>query len=340
MVSSDGNQQGQVRECEGLEAQQLSTMIRESQVENAVTFLLHPKVVGSPDSQKLVFLQQKGLNQLEIKEAFKRFQQRREMQMFQYSNSNGYQSPPTSFLDISNYSTWARSAQIAIGIGMVAGVAYALKQWLSPMLRKWADQWVGKQQFQTEQEVVVEMKRATEAMQSVAIDLKSSLQQMSSMLASQQTNLQSQVVQLKEEMRSVSSPGGMLSAELMHRRRSYRDDQQGGSQSPHNSGGGGSSTPDQPPYSPAYNQVVEMLHRGETPSNVRNIDDRPPNPNQQLPTSMLQRPTKPWERRKSPEPNNVLSRSSGQVSPRSDSRAPDNGSSEAVSIQRLHSFDS
>eukprot|EP01025_Chloroclados_australasicus_P008710 TRINITY_DN13183_c1_g1_i3.p1 TRINITY_DN13183_c1_g1~~TRINITY_DN13183_c1_g1_i3.p1 ORF type:complete len:212 (-),score=23.28 TRINITY_DN13183_c1_g1_i3:9-644(-) len=201
MVSSDGNQQGQVRECEGLEAQQLSTMIRESQVENAVTFLLHPKVVGSPDSQKLVFLQQKGLNQLEIKEAFKRFQQRREMQMFQYSNSNGYQSPPTSFLDISNYSTWARSAQIAIGIGMVAGVAYALKQWLSPMLRKWADQWVGKQQFQTEQEVVVEMKRATEAMQSVAIDLKSSLQQMSSMLASQQTNLQSQVVQLKEEMR-------------------------------------------------------------------------------------------------------------------------------------------
>ena len=46
--------------------------LREPQVENAVKFLTNPKVLDAPLSQKLAFLQNKGLNEEEVAEALRR----------------------------------------------------------------------------------------------------------------------------------------------------------------------------------------------------------------------------------------------------------------------------
>lgn len=46
--------------------------IREDQVQNAVKFLSHPKVKGSPVMYRRSFLERKGLTKEEIDEAFRR----------------------------------------------------------------------------------------------------------------------------------------------------------------------------------------------------------------------------------------------------------------------------
>eukprot|EP00854_Cymbomonas_tetramitiformis_P008921 gene8921-10571_t len=47
-------------------------------------------------------------------------------------------------------------------------------------------------------------------------------------------------------------------------------------------------------YAPS--QVLEMLQKGETPPGIRDINDKPPNPNQEIPEPQLKRKPKPWER--------------------------------------------
>ncbi|MCO5592034.1 hypothetical protein L7F22_046028 [Adiantum nelumboides] len=49
-----------------------SQPIREDQVKNAVDFLSHPKVRGTPMVQRFSFLERKGLSREEIEEAFRR----------------------------------------------------------------------------------------------------------------------------------------------------------------------------------------------------------------------------------------------------------------------------
>lgn len=49
-----------------------SEPIREEQVQNAVKFLSHPKVQGSPVIYRRSFLERKGLTKEEIDEAFRR----------------------------------------------------------------------------------------------------------------------------------------------------------------------------------------------------------------------------------------------------------------------------
>lgn len=49
-----------------------SESMREEQVQNAVKFLSHPKVMGSPVVYRCSFLEKKGLTKEEIDEAFRR----------------------------------------------------------------------------------------------------------------------------------------------------------------------------------------------------------------------------------------------------------------------------
>ncbi|GBG71855.1 hypothetical protein CBR_g10793 [Chara braunii] len=49
-----------------------SPLMRENQVRNAIKFLSHPKVRGSPVKFRRAFLEKKGLSQMEIDEAFRR----------------------------------------------------------------------------------------------------------------------------------------------------------------------------------------------------------------------------------------------------------------------------
>ncbi|KAL3529548.1 hypothetical protein ACH5RR_008870 [Cinchona calisaya] len=67
-----------------------------------------------------------------------------------------------------------------------------------------------------------------------------------------------------------------------------------------NRGSGRSSSP--PPMEPSvaphpksYMEIMAMVQRGERPSNIRDINDQPPNPNQPVPNPRLVPKPKPWE---------------------------------------------
>ncbi|CAN1774789.1 Peroxisomal membrane protein PEX14 [Linum perenne] len=51
----------------------------------------------------------------------------------------------------------------------------------------------------------------------------------------------------------------------------------------------------QPPHPKSYMEIMAMIQRGERPSNIRDINDQPPNPNQQISNTRLAPRSKPWE---------------------------------------------
>eukprot|EP00241_Pyramimonas_parkeae_P017321 CAMPEP_0114283732 /NCGR_PEP_ID=MMETSP0059-20121206/4264_1 /TAXON_ID=36894 /ORGANISM="Pyramimonas parkeae, Strain CCMP726" /LENGTH=606 /DNA_ID=CAMNT_0001404491 /DNA_START=11 /DNA_END=1831 /DNA_ORIENTATION=+ len=63
--------------------------------------------------------------------------------------------------------------------------------------------------------------------------------------------------------------------------------------------GPGAPPPEElPPHPRSYAEVLEMLEKGQTPPGIREIDDHPPNPSQELSGSRMQPRPKPWERKK------------------------------------------
>lgn len=53
---------------------------------------------------------------------------------------------------------------------------------------------------------------------------------------------------------------------------------------------------DAPPHPPSYMQVLEMLEKGQTPPGIRDIDDKPPDPDARIPAATMSRRRKPWEK--------------------------------------------
>ncbi|RYQ87464.1 hypothetical protein Ahy_B09g094983 isoform A [Arachis hypogaea] len=53
--------------------------------------------------------------------------------------------------------------------------------------------------------------------------------------------------------------------------------------------------PSSAPHPKSYMEIMAMIQRGEKPSNIRDIDDSPPNPNQQPSNPRLAPRAKPWE---------------------------------------------
>lgn len=64
--------------------------VREDQVQNAVNFLSHPKVRGSPVLYRRAFLEKKGLTKDEIDEAFRRLPVRSISSYFSFIESYLY----------------------------------------------------------------------------------------------------------------------------------------------------------------------------------------------------------------------------------------------------------
>ncbi|XVE54959.1 hypothetical protein DITRI_Ditri03aG0122800 [Diplodiscus trichospermus] len=51
----------------------------------------------------------------------------------------------------------------------------------------------------------------------------------------------------------------------------------------------------EPPHPKSYMEIMEMIRRGEKPSNIREVNDMPPNPNLQPSNPRIAPRTKPWE---------------------------------------------
>ncbi|KAG7667382.1 hypothetical protein Ndes2526B_g04100 [Nannochloris sp. 'desiccata'] len=131
--------------------------LREDQIQNAVSFLSHPKVRGSPKASKVSFLQQKGLTEAEIDEAFRRVpetpvpalptttQQSNSTlstisnhvapQQQQHYPQHGAQPLPTQ--------PEIRWSQVALGAGFAAASAYAVKSLVWPFVADKYTTWRG-----------------------------------------------------------------------------------------------------------------------------------------------------------------------------------------------------
>ncbi|GLU20715.1 hypothetical protein SLE2022_368990 [Rubroshorea leprosula] len=69
--------------------------------------------------------------------------------------------------------------------------------------------------------------------------------------------------------------------------------------------------PPAPPHPKSYMEILAMVQRGEKPPNIREIDDRPPNPSQQPSNPRFAPMPKPWELGQAQNGSNQLLQSQG-----------------------------
>ncbi|EPS72063.1 hypothetical protein M569_02693, partial [Genlisea aurea] len=315
-----------------------SEPIREEQVENAVKFLSHPKVRGSPVIYRRSFLERKGLTKEEIDEAFRRVPDpspaitasqpadtSQDGQNIPSSNAQ-YQQPiqvlhPTAVgnLGILSRFHWYHAI---LGIGFLAasgaGTAVFLKKSIIPRLKSWIRNVVlekegGENESSVKQpNIAEETAAAAKAAAAAAADVALASREM---LASQSEEkrclekivdmLNVQVLEMKAMnnaihklengikripwmpaiLLQVRSSSLVTTSSPLHLRlvvpfffvvaRSVS------SPAPH--------------HPKSYMEILDMVSRGEKPSNIREIDDAPPNPNQPVSNPRVAPRPKPWE---------------------------------------------
>eukprot|EP00252_Welwitschia_mirabilis_P011782 TRINITY_DN2620_c0_g1_i3.p1 TRINITY_DN2620_c0_g1~~TRINITY_DN2620_c0_g1_i3.p1 ORF type:complete len:588 (+),score=152.08 TRINITY_DN2620_c0_g1_i3:253-2016(+) len=347
-----------------------SEPIREEQVQNAVRFLSHPKVRGSPVVHRRSFLERKGLTREEIDEAFRRVPdsppnlsaqthpQTQEKQNLPISSVPSQQpistlqqtvSPlPTQPVVRPNRFNW-KNVIIALGLlsGAGAGTGVLFKKVVIPKLKDWIRnviteagdheqvKTVGQKEMSAAAEATAAAKSAAEATTAVAFatqellksknedrryferlvkTLEEQIEEMKSMkqsLVGVQQGKSDNVSTGKPDARDNYGYSSSISQNVALRNQGDRSgiaqnafkglkdnfniqasDQ--GLERP--SSAPATVIPSQPQHSKSYMEIMAMVSRGEKPPGIREIDDKPPNPNQPITASQLQPRTKPWQR--------------------------------------------
>lgn len=318
-------------------------------MENAVKFLSHPKVMGSPVMYRRSFLERKGLTKEEIDEAFRRipdptpaaatFQPVVTTQDGQInSSSNVQQQAPTQITQPSqiipvgsisatgtlsrfhwSYALFAVGFLAASGFGTIVlfqrTIVPRLKSWICKIVLEGEEGRMKKNDMKPS--VAEETAAAAKAAAGAAVDAACASQEMmvskgeESRCFEELINLLNVQVQEMKSMSTVlqkielgqSSLNGRITIEEQadnpvqtSSRQPYVngkrdiDSRSAKSLSP--------PAPKQPsvaPHPKSYVEILEMIQRGEKPSNIREINDAPPNPNQPLSNSRLVPKPKPWE---------------------------------------------
>ncbi|CAL0319994.1 unnamed protein product [Lupinus luteus] len=311
-----------------------SEPMREEQVENAVKFLSHPKVRGSPVIHRRSFLEKKGLTKEEIDEAFRRvpdslssvetagvsqdgqlkpslnIQQQAQPQALQpsVSASTGLTTSLRTFT-LSGFTFRWSHALIAVGLLVTsgAGTAMLIKNSILPRLKSWVRNVVleedGPSKGKDSKPTLAE--EAAQAAKAAAVAAADMAKASHEILASQSEDrryfvevvrlLDKQVQEMKlmtNAIRRLEASDGVqvnqtsskiqqliLNGKAENELHSVKS----------------SSQPASAPHSKSYMEIMAMIQRGEKPSNIRDIDDSPPNPNQQPSKPRLAPRTKPWE---------------------------------------------
>ncbi|GAV63778.1 Pex14_N domain-containing protein [Cephalotus follicularis] len=312
-----------------------SEPVREEQVQNAVKFLSHPKVRGSPIIYRRSFLEKKGLTKEEIDEAFRRVPDPPPSAQAPSTNQDGpvkssstiqphapgQTLQPTAASHAGMISSmgplkpgrfhWYH-AVLAVGVLAVsgAGTAVLIKNALVPRLKSWI------------RKVVLEEDNALVK----KIDLKPSLAEEAAAAAKAAAAAAADVARASQEMLNSKNTEKRYFEELMNRLdvqvqemksmthaiRRLEGDQHGASdtslkqpytngkaefdsRSARSSSPPASVEPSVAPHPKSYMDIMAMVQRGERPPNVRDINDLPPNPNQQPSNPRLAPRAKPWE---------------------------------------------
>ncbi|KAK4402407.1 Peroxisomal membrane protein PEX14 [Sesamum angolense] len=321
-----------------------SQPIREEQVQNAVKFLSHPKVRGSPVIHRRSFLERKGLTKEEIDEAFQRVPDPTpSVQTTEpvVTNQADVQTQVPTQVVQSNPVLPAGSASklvtdsrfhwsyaiLAVGFLAVsgAGTLVLFKNAIIPRLKSW----IRKVASEDEEEegllkknngkpnIAEEAAAAAKVAAAAAADVAEASRQMLTTKSEEKKCfeelmrlLNAQVHELKSMRTAIQmleggrSTNGKIVAEQQDDNRflgtsSMQPYVNGktvlGSHSVRSSSRPAPADPSVAPHPKSYMEIMAMIQRGERPSNIKEINDTPPNPNQPLSNPRLAPRPKPWE---------------------------------------------
>ncbi|PQQ02898.1 peroxisomal membrane protein PEX14 [Prunus yedoensis var. nudiflora] len=314
-----------------------SEPMREEQVQNAVKFLSHPKVRGSPVMYRRSFLEKKGLTKEEIDEAFRRVPdpsssvQATANQDGQVKTSSNVQAQsttqtlqpaaaaPTNALSsvrtLTGYRFHWSHAIVAVGL-------LAVSESIIPRLKAWVRKVVLEDENDIEKKtdlkpsLAEEAAAAAKAAAAAAADVAKASQEMLNSKTEERryfVELMSLLDVQVQEMKSMNNSIRKLEGETKASRTSLVDHEDNryttsnskqqyangkaeyDVRSVQSSSAPASVEPSAAPHPKSYMDIMAMVQRGEKPPNVKDIDDLPPNPNQQLSNPRLAPRAKPWE---------------------------------------------
>ncbi|WOH10541.1 hypothetical protein DCAR_0730010 [Daucus carota subsp. sativus] len=319
-----------------------SEPIREDQVQNAVKFLSHPKVKGSPVMYRRSFLERKGLTKEEIDEAFRRVPdptptvstgqpaedgQLNSSKMQQQSPTQAIQ--PASNTPIGTVSKGGTSAlyhlgwqQALLAVGLLAisgaGTALVFKKAIVPRLKSWIRKVVSEEdedlanKTNSKPSLAEEAAAAAKSAAAAAADVARASQDMLISKNGEKQyfeELMSLLGVQVQEMKSMSNAIRNLEGKTSISGQEDHGFSLNNSKPPY-ANGKSDFTPSSarpvsppasvepsgaPPHPKSYMEIMAMVQRGERPSNIRDVNDLPPNPNQPVPTPSLAPRPKPWE---------------------------------------------
>ncbi|KAF3512720.1 hypothetical protein F2Q69_00005102 [Brassica cretica] len=353
-----------------------SEPLREDQIQNAIKFLSHPRVRGSPVIHRRSFLERKGLTKEEIDEAFRRVPDPSPSSQPTVSTQDGQKAvsnvqpqgqvqamqpapvvmvPPPSLL---SRFRWYHAA-LAVGVlaASGAGTAVFVKKSLIPRIKSWVRRIMLEEETDplkkadAKPSLAEEAVAAAKAASAAASDVARVSQEMM-ITKSEERKYFEDLTRLLgvqvQEMKSLSNNirnlegaieglgnynnlpkvysadqevygGGLVKTSA--ERRSYAN----GSNIDYDTRSARSASPppappadsSMPPHPKSYMDIMSMIQRGEKPSNIREINDMPPNPNQQLSNSRIAPKTKPWDYGQAPQEENANGPWWQQKNPRS-----------------------
>ncbi|KAK7354058.1 hypothetical protein VNO80_19514 [Phaseolus coccineus] len=352
-----------------------SEPMREEQIQNAVKFLSHPKVRGSPVIHRRSFLEKKGLTKEEIDEAFRRVPDsapsvqtaavNQDQQLNPSSNfqQQGQSQPlqttvPASTGVITSLATlshrrfhWSH-ALIAVGLLATsgAGTVILIKNSVLPWLKSWLRNVVlegendqlkrtgskptlaeeAAQAAKAAAVAAADMAKASQELLASKIEEKKYFVEVVSLLDKQvaEMKLMTNAIRRleatrglsvsKQEDHQVTRTTSKIKQPILNGKSDYE------SRSVRSSSPPVSVQPSSAPHPKSYMEIMAMLQRGEKPSNIREIDDSPPNPYQQPSNPRLAPRAKPWE------VSQVQSTSTQVLQYQANGKVQDNGSDNSV----------
>ncbi|KAF1887965.1 hypothetical protein Lal_00023974 [Lupinus albus] len=296
-----------------------SQPLREEQVQNAVKFLSHPKVKGSPVIYRRSFLEKKGLTKEEIDEAFRRVpdsppsvqtagvnqdeQLKTSLHIPQQTLQPGLPASTgvnTSSQTISRSRFHWYHALIAVGVlaSSGAGTAIIIKNSILPRFKSWVRKVVlegdDKPLKKTDKKLTLaeETAQAAKSAAAAAADVARASQEMLASKVEERkyfvevvSLLDKQIQEMKLMTNAISRLEGQedlrvtqtSSKQLITNGKADYDLHSVRSLSPPTS-----VEPSNGLHPKSYMEVImAMVQRGEKPSNIRDINDLPPNPSQQ-----------------------------------------------------------
>ncbi|CAN6446634.1 unnamed protein product [Victoria cruziana] len=304
--------------------------MREDQIQNAVKFLSHPKVRGSPVIYRRSFLEKKGLTKEEIDEAFRRvpdppsnvastpLTSNQDTQpktpsvsepQLAVQTSKPATIPPGVTASASKMSLHWSHALLAVGLlaASGAGTGVLFKTAIIPRLKAWIRKVVSEDEVSGKQkdsrpDAIEEAVVAAKAAAAAAADVAKASHEILTARNEERKYfdlvtklLDTQVGEMKSMHNALRKMEGTIDNSLTVKKQIEEKLQTESFTALKPAASASTESAVGPLHPKSYMDIMAMLQRGEKPPNIQEIDDRPPNPNQPLPNPRILPKPKPWE---------------------------------------------